>query len=356
MEIKNTRNNIGKGTLAAILLSMAAALIILRLTAGPDFMPSLFRIRPAYLAIAGAIMILGWITDAIRIGLLVRALKGKLSFMQSLRISLIGAFVSAVTPFDTGGEPVQVYMLQQAGITIGESTAVIAVKTILSALARFVLGSAFPVWLIMSKRTWDIPRGMNIAISIGLALYFIAMFLGVFFMVRPHTAIGITRTILGNRLVKRVISDKLAQTMITRISDEVIAFRSALKKFMIEHRPVLILVALLGFLGWIFLFLIPILILVGMGVSPPYAGAMGIISIFYLAAAYAPTPGASGAAEASFAILFGQIVPFHLLGVFVIIWRFVTYHLTLIVGGALMATSFFKRRTKRDKSNGAGSN
>ncbi|HHY46331.1 MAG TPA: flippase-like domain-containing protein [Firmicutes bacterium] len=342
MNVK-TLANLKKGALAAVLLSFLAIMVILKLTMGPEFMPTLFKINPTYLGAAGALVVAGWGIEALRIRLLVRALGGHLRFMRALKIALIGAFAAAVTPFDTGGEPFQVYMLQDAGITLGESTAVVAIKVLSSALARLVLGTAIPLWLILGKSRWDIPRSMDMVISGGLALYFLALFLGLFFMIRPETATSVARAILKTRLMRRVIPEGRADSILERIHDEVTAFRSALTRFLVSHRTVVIVVSILGLLGWIQLFLIPILLLRGLGVSPPYAGALGIISVFYMVAAYAPTPGASGAAEASFAILFGQIVPIHLIGIFVIAWRFITYHLTLIIGGILVTLGIARR-------------
>jgi len=74
--------------------------------------------------------------------------------------------------------------------------------------------------------------------------------------------------------------------------------------------------------------------------------------IFYLAAAYAPTPGSSGAAELSLAALFGSIVPFPLLGVFVLLWRSITYYLTLIVGGVTLLLTYGRETSVNERDEG----
>ncbi|MGI6132153.1 MAG: flippase-like domain-containing protein [Bacillota bacterium] len=90
---------------------------------------------------------------------------------------------------------------------------------------------------------------------------------------------------------------------------------------------------------------IPAVVLTGLGLKTPYVQAMGVTIILYLASAYAPTPGSSGAAELGFVGLFSSIVPRAVLGLFVAVWRMITYYLNLALGGALMTLRFMCRNS-----------
>lgn len=89
--------------------------------------------------------------------------------------------------------------------------------------------------------------------------------------------------------------------------------------------------------------MVPAVILVGLGMEPKVLEVMAITLIFYLAASCAPTPGASGAAELGFGLLFSSMVPHGLVGLFVTIWRGATYYLNLVAGGTLMAIRLLRR-------------
>ncbi|MGE5588249.1 MAG: lysylphosphatidylglycerol synthase transmembrane domain-containing protein [Clostridia bacterium] len=345
-----------RGAAGAVLLSSLAIFLIMRITGGREGWPSLFRVDRVSLAAAGLLVAVGWILEAVRLETLVKALGGRLGFGSALRIALMGAFVACVTPFDTGGEPLQVYLLHRHGIGAGESTAVVAVKTIVSSLARLALALVFPVWYVVGSRSWDLPGGVEAALFVGVVLYVLVLTLIGFFALYPESVGAVLDRAVHSRYASRLIPAHAADSFLERVKTEVRDFQAAFRMFVRQRRSALVAVSVLSLVSWAMAFSIPVLLLRGLGVDPPFAQTVGVAGIFYLAAAYAPTPGSSGAAEASLAVLFGSIVPFRLLGVFVLLWRGLTYYLTLLVGAVTVAVSYIHGRTRRDggRSKSAG--
>ena len=76
---------------------------------------------------------------------------GDLGILDGMRISILGAFVSNVTPLTQAVSLCKAYLLTEKGLTAGQSTAVIATKTICNALARVTLGLAASVWLLLCR-------------------------------------------------------------------------------------------------------------------------------------------------------------------------------------------------------------
>jgi uncharacterized protein (TIRG00374 family) len=346
----NTRRLV-RGTAGAILLSAFAVFIVLQVTTRGENWRSLFQVDLTQLAFAGCLMGLSWILDAVRIQVLASALGGRLGLLTALKITLAGAFAACVTPFDTGGEPLQVYLLHKQGFEPGESTAIVTLKSLISAVARLFLVLLIPTWYLVRRRAWALPKGLETALFIGLSVYVSFFGLGVFLAARPEYIRVIMDWALNNRFISRFISKSTADTVMEHVEKGVRDFRAALSMFLKERRSTLILISLLSLIAWAIAFFIPVLILQGLGITPPFAETMAIAGIFYLAAAYAPTPGSSGAAELSVAALFGSIVPFPLLGIFVLLWRSVTYYLTLIVGGATLLLTYDKRRPAARREN-----
>jgi hypothetical protein len=350
-EPTNTRRLI-RGTAGAILLSALAAFIILQVTSQGEDLRTLFQVDFSQLAIAGCLVVLGWVLDAVRIKALVAALGGRLRFLTALRITLAGGFAACVTPFDTGGEPLQVYLLHKQGFEPGESTAIITLKSLISAVARLFLVLLFPTWYLVRRRTWALPKSLETALFIGLLVYTSFFGLGVFFAAYPEYIRVIMDRSLNNKFMNRFISKSTADTVMEHVEKGVCDFRTALTLFLREKRSTLIIISILSLIAWAIAFFIPVLILQGLGIAPPFAETMAIAGIFYLAAAYAPTPGSSGAAELSLAALFGSIVPFPLLGVFVLLWRSVTYYLTLIVGGITLLLTYDNKKPDDERETG----
>ncbi len=350
-EPTNTRKLV-RGTAGAILLSAFAAFLVLQVTAKGEDWRGLFQVDPSQLAIAGCLVGLGWVLDAVRIQAFAAALGGRVKFLTALRITLVGAFAACVTPFDTGGEPLQVYLLHKQGFEPGESTAIVALKSLISAMARLFLVLLIPTWYLIRRRAWALPKGLETALFIGLLIYLFFFGLGLFFAAYPEYIRVIMDKILNNKFMSKFISKSTADTVMEHVEKGVRDFRAALTMFLRDKRPTLILISVLSLITWAIAFFIPVLILQGLGIAPPFAETMAMAGIFYLAAAYAPTPGSSGAAELSLAALFGSIVPFPLLGVFVLLWRSITYYLTLIVGGVTLLLTYGRETSVNERDEG----
>jgi hypothetical protein len=70
-------------------------------------------------------------------------------------------------------------------------------------------------------------------------------------------------------------------------------------------------------------------------VTPDIRAAFTWQVMIVLIMAYVPVPGGSGVAEFGLATLFAPFVPSHILGVFIVAWRFFTYYIPLTLGGLL---------------------
>jgi hypothetical protein len=70
--------------------------------------------------------------------------------------------------------------------------------------------------------------------------------------------------------------------------------------------------------------------------------------LLYITASFTPLPGASGAQEGGFYLFFKSFFPDSLIFAALLIWRFVTYYLFIIIGFlAVLADQTFKMRLKR---------
>ena len=179
--------------------------------------------------------------------------------------------------------------------------------------------------------------GMNVALAVGVTMYVAIFLFSLYLIVKPEKINVLVVPAVRNRFTLRFFKPETLEIVLERIDHELRAFREALQEFISNRKPVLAAVLILSYAAWVATALVPAVVLTGLGLKTPYFHAMGVTIVFYLAAAYAPTPGSSGAAELGFAALFSTIVPRAVLGLFVTVWRVITYYLNLALGGALMA-------------------
>lgn len=331
------RRRLIRGAFLAIGLSAAGLAALVYATGGRQLLPTLARLDPRPIGLVIGLMVLYWACDAGRMMALASALGGDLRGLNSLRVSLVGAAAANLTPFNSGGEALQAYLLSRCGLTVGEATAIVAVKTFLNAVARLALGLAIPAWLI-SIGEWHFSRGVDVALRIGLSLYACGLAVAVYLILRPEAINAVVAPLLRSRIALRTLGEKRSGRFLAFVRRTIDEFRDGLVAFRRCGRSALLASAGLSFAAWLILISIPAFVLRAFGLAIPFVRTLGAAIVFYFAAAYAPTPGSSGVAEIGFAALFSAVVPVPLLGPFVAVWRLLTYHLTIAAGGLLMAS------------------
>lgn len=334
-------SQVRRGALLAVLFSLIASLVLIKLNGGENTLRQLAEIDLAVLAAGLALVVLTWIIDGFRMKVLVQALGGRLGIVRATRISVLGAFISNVTPFDSGGEPFQVYLLTSPDFSTGQATAVVAVKTIINALARVILGMMAGAILLFSGSTWSLSSPLRVAVISGISIYVSIFGVFLYLVIRPECIPQLIVPAIRNKVTLRFFRREAIDKTIEHLNRELGEFRQALDKFVTDFKVELAKVMLFSLACWLSTALVPALVLRGLGYHGSVVRVMAVTVIFYLAAAYAPTPGSSGAAELGFAALFSTIAPRAVLGLFVMVWRMITYYFSLIVGGALMALGMF---------------
>jgi len=70
----------------------------------------------------------------------------------------------------------------------------------------------------------------------------------------------------------------------------------------------------------------------GLRVRQPWLIIFALEVLVYVVAGFTPTPGGSGVAEFGSLYLLGAIAPVHIVGAFVVVWRFLTFYVSLLIG------------------------
>ncbi len=83
-----------------------------------------WRFAVVTLAVLTAIFLAMWLEYVV----ILKTTTGKCHFRAGMKVAFIGKFYDNVTPFATGGQPMQIYYLNKKGLTGGTSSAVIMIK------------------------------------------------------------------------------------------------------------------------------------------------------------------------------------------------------------------------------------
>ncbi len=277
-------------------------------------------------ACVGALL-LYWLADAWLLHDITIYMYKRESFIQAIKVGLIGLYYSALTPSSTGGQPMQVVYMRRNKIPVGTATCIVCVKFViyeLSLCAIYIAG--------MCLRGVDYYSHYNEAFwlaVLGFVINLAAVVFIILTIVNKKLVLKIGRGVVSLLSKIRIVKDK-AQSL-EHFQDTIDDYHTA-AAYISKYKLRALGSFVISVLNLSFLFVIPYLIYLSFGYS-----AYGIIDIFtmeamlFLAVSFFPLPGAAGASEGGFLLFFS---PFFgaATAVALLIWRFLTYYMMLIVG------------------------
>jgi len=300
----------------------------------PATIDALARINPFYLSLAIGLHALSWIVWGCRLKIMsdfagksAGGGKGEandLKLLKAIKIILASLFAACITPSQFGGEPVRIYLLNKNGLSVGDGTAVVFGERVLDFIV-IVIGAAISFLMfraVLSNHSIIYP----IFTVIG-AFLFVGIVLMALALLHPEKANKLAEVLCSKIKIKRLerIKDKFYQEMNN--------FFGAVKRFRYEGKATLGFALLLTIAFWLVSFIVPSFLLLGLGANPVWIYSIAAQFILIIIVAVPITPGGSGIAEISITYLYHTLVGAPILGVFMILWRLITYYLNLIAGG-----------------------
>lgn len=327
------------GTLAIVLLlgvngqEMSGAMEALK-SIGPEWIVLCVLAWAAYLCI-----------DAASVYFFLRRQGYHITVRYALFVSISGIYYSNITPGATGGQPMQVYYLKKRGIPIGIGTSALTVKFFSFQFMLAVLGTV--LWIAYGPFiAQQVGRSMWILIF-GYVYNVICVSFVLMMAVSKRLVWFFMKLIVRAGAKLRLCKDPAA-TLI-KWEDVLETFHSSV--LMITRRPMdLVVQLLLGGAQLLSMMMVIFFVYHAFGLSGASYGQLTALGIMlYTSAAYTPLPGASGAQEGVFALYFSQIFPDGIRLMALLLWRFFTYYLSLIVGAVVSVLNGFRPGHKKDR-------
>lgn len=321
-----------KRNLFGIITVLLSAIILLVFLFASDGIASLQEIGPS-LSVSWLLLAIGlsastWVLEGLTLNLFCKILCPQWTFRYSLDIGLLGILYSALTPFSTGGQPMQIYTMHRLGMDTGKSGSIIAIKTLVYQGVLLVLTLVMIVWKLpyFQKNVSDFSFVTILGLLSNSAfLLFVALF---FFSPR------ITDRLLrgGLKVLMRLHLCRKPLVRYSKIHRELSSFHGSSKLF--GKNPRLYLLAIFVTVVQILLgCMVPYLIYRTFGFSEVDPDVMVAAQAYVsMVSAFVPLPGASGGAEGSFLLFFGPFFPTGTLLPATVLWRMLTYYMSLPMG------------------------
>lgn len=93
-----------------------------------------------YWVMAGIIcMVLSWLSESICLHIPIKKLYPEQSLKNSIRIMMIGQLFNNITPFCSGGQPMQAYFMHKDGKRVSDAFSIFSMKFVISQTALVIL-------------------------------------------------------------------------------------------------------------------------------------------------------------------------------------------------------------------------
>lgn len=295
-----------------------------------EILHQIVNINKSYLVIAFLLIICYWIFKAIVMRITVRKFKETFTFGEAFRLVLETNFFHAVTPFASGGQPYEIYSLNRSGLRVTEATNVSIQNFIVYQIALVFLGS---VAVLCNAYLHIFPSNsfLKYLVTVGfIANLAVIVILFIISFTKKLNRIIVDFVIKVLNKVK-LVKDK--EKTIQKFERYLIDFNEGAKILVKDKKNFLFLI-LCNFIALLFFYLIPLVLLYGIGDTTSMQAYECIIASAYvmMVGSFVPIPGGTGGLEYAFVTFYSTFITGPVLNAIMLLWRFITYYFGMIIG------------------------
>ncbi len=334
--------NLKIGIQISIAITVITLVILFIFTGTKETWNALLHAKWGLILLTFALWFIYTLLDAWKISLLAKAMGHKLSIWKGVEIILTGLFLAAVTPFQTGGFPVQIYIMHKKGIPPGKAMLILFMRGI---FAFIVMAGALPVIYFRYGNAFEHVAIKTILFYLSIVYLVI---ISVLIMIAAFPAKGKRWALNIIKILPKSMGKKVTKSVI-KFFKEIDVFRVTFIELLRDSKIVLFLLILITALSfWAYFSMAP-MILWALRVEAPYVLPLMLQFLIVFMTFFSPTPGASGVSEGTFALFYKALCPTYLLGIYTFLWRFFIFYLGAITGGIILMRMIHKEGKKTDK-------
>jgi glycosyltransferase 2 family protein len=332
----------------SILFSLSVIIIVFATTFNEETIGYILQFNVFFLFLAIAFRLLALVIWGFRIQLMSGSLGYRVPLPHCVNMVLAGLLAGTITPGQAGGEPVRVHELYRSGVKVGDAAAVVIMERVLDGVILTVIGV-----ILMTLLTGFFWSTFSPAL---IVLVIIAWIFMTSFLIIPILAIRYperTKEVLM-KLVHWLVPkfswwSASPETLVNLADREIDNLFGSMVRFTGTARAGLLGGGITTALFWVTEFFVASVIMMGLGLGPAIVESFFFQILIAIINMIPLTPGSSGVIELSTSSLYGLLIPTGMIGIFVLLWRFVTFYLNIVLG-AIAGLAIFRREIELRKS------
>lgn len=320
---------------------LLVTLLVLYLVLKDNFsqiMELLFSMKLMYLLLAVIFIFLYWIFKSIAMYIVTKHYSKDIKLSSIFKQIVITQFFNGITPFSTGGQPMQIYMLKKSKVSLAKSTNIVMQDFMMYQVALVLYG----VFAVIANYKFGFFESVPFLRKL--------VFLG--FLINTFVCLVVVVLCFSKKISKKTFDlcfKILSKIKFIKNSDEVrqkwnnrlLEFQESADIFM-KNKSLFLKGTLLNVLALTSYYIIPFFIILGMKNTINMSVLNVIVSSAYtlVIGSFVPIPGGTGGIEYGFLKFFGNVNTGSTLSAMLLMWRFITYYLGMIIGGVIF--SFYR--------------
>lgn len=286
-----------------------------------------------WLLCAAGCMALTWMMDAMVVRALVSRPDGSdYHFRSAFKVTMVGQYFNSVTPYAVGGQPAQFVAFLRQGISSG-----IAISTLVRKFLVYQTSiTLFSLFVIVVRYSFFLSRfqGFMALAVIGFVYQAASVLLLLLFTYCPNFTTKLIAGIVW--LLTKVHLVKKPEETREKVKNQ-LQFYLDNNKAMQKDRRLTARIYGYTFVQLTALFAVPFFIYKAF--RSPGAPVFDMIAaqcFVTMVSGYTPLPGAAGAAEGSFLVIFRMFFNEKILTQAMLLWRLIAYYSCIVVGAVFV--------------------
>lgn len=314
-----------------LIVSAAVLLIFLFSSNGLDSLRQIFStVLYRWLACAAAAAAIAWVLEGLVLHIFCAAVYPEWRFRYSFCVGMVGVLYSALTPFSTGGQPMQIYTMHRLGMDTGAAGSIIAVKTLVYQIILVLYSLVMVVWMLPYFQ--QNVSSFSVLTVFGLICNSTFILLVLLFCASERLTDKILRGAI--QIFHKLRLCRHPEERYEKIHSELSIFHGS-SALLGRSVRIYVWACLLTVIQIACTCTIPYFIYRSFGYSEQPLGVMMAAQAYVsMVSAFVPLPGASGGAEGSFVLFFGPFFQQDTILPATVVWRVLTYYLNFPAGAA----------------------
>jgi uncharacterized protein (TIRG00374 family) len=318
--------------------------IVTRSSVG-ETLQHLREFSPLILLLALGLVVFDWFVSALRIYIFANKIEPRITYWACMRSCFANVFLGGATPSQSGGAAAQIYVLYAGGMSVLDATVACFLGGFLGTTIILLLCAVTFFFIVPPD---FISPGMRVVSGLSFGLFALILVAALLSLVSPR---GLKRVV--HALLKRLpwMRARLEQKhAVERLFETVDRYHDLMTRFLVRGKLTFAFGLVLSAVVYLNKFMIAWVVLKGMGIDAGIVHVLYMQVVLLLIFYFSPSPGASGFAEVTTMAVMGSVIPKGYEATFILLWRFFTLVLNMMIGAGVLVGYLSGRRPRRASS------